>query len=214
MTRNICVAFVRLPHHHVQVQLLLFSDLPLISLIDPPSPNHLFLSFKAIFSLRSSCWIHQPATSSPGYSWHCYSVPLHSTHGWLLHGMFCFVLLFLVVLSSSPGYLWHCCSVPLHILHGWLLHVALCFVLYYFFLWFYYQRHIHLCYMMYLSKLSLPSNYSLGENNYYHWRISLSTIATSPGHWHFVVYTPLCSTWLIGCVCTTIIRSPHNRRWI
>ena len=64
-------------------------------------------------------------------------------------------------------------------LHGWLLHVA-CFVLYYFFLWFYYRRHIHLCYMMYLSKLSLPSNYSLGENNYYHWRISLSTIATSP----------------------------------
>ena len=55
MTRNMCVAFVPLPHHHVQVQLFLFSDLPLIPLIDPPPPNHLFLSFKAIFSLHSSC---------------------------------------------------------------------------------------------------------------------------------------------------------------
>ena len=129
MTKNICVAFVPLPHHHVQVQLLLFSDLPLIPLIDPPSPNHLFLSFKAIFSLRSSCWIHQPATSSPGYSWHCYSVPLHSTHGWLLHGMFCFVLLFLVVLSSSPGYCAMQCTPP----HSTWLIVAcgmmFCFVL-------------------------------------------------------------------------------------
>jgi len=47
MTRNICVAFVRLPHHHVQVQLLLFSDLPLIPLIDPPSPQPSLFIFQS-----------------------------------------------------------------------------------------------------------------------------------------------------------------------
>jgi len=52
MTRNICVAFVPLPHHHVQVQLLLFSDLPLIPLIDPPSPQpSLFIFQSHIFPL-------------------------------------------------------------------------------------------------------------------------------------------------------------------
>ena len=144
-----------------------------------PQPS-LFIFQSHIFPSFLLLKIHQPATSSPGYLWHCCSVPLHSTHSsWLLPGMFCFVLLLLVVLSSSLGYSWHCCSVPLQ--STWLIVACgmFCFVLF-LLLWFYYRRHIHLCYMMYLSKLSLPSNYSLGENNYYHWRISLSTIATSP----------------------------------
>ena len=68
------------PSPCVQVQLL-----SSFLTIDPPPPNHLVFIFQAIFSLHSSCWIHQPATSSPGYLWHCCSVYPSVLHGWLLH---------------------------------------------------------------------------------------------------------------------------------
>ena len=69
--------------------------------IDPPPPNHLFFIFQAIFSLCSSCWIHQPTTSSPCYLWHCCMSSVYPSvlHGWLLHVLFCTILL-LVVLST------------------------------------------------------------------------------------------------------------------
>ena len=131
MTRNMCVAFVPLPHHHhhVQVQLFLFSDLPLIPLIDPPSPQpSLFIFQSHIFP---SFLLLNSSTNQPH--------PLLAICG-------------TVAVYPSILHIVDCCLA--------------CFVLYYFFLWFY-RCHIHLCYMMYLSKLSLPSNYSFGENNYH-----------------------------------------------
>ena len=81
MRRNICVAFVPLPHHHVQVQLFLFSDLPLIPLIDPPSPqpslfifqSHIFPSFLLLNSSTSHIlsWLFVALLqcTPPFYTW-------------------------------------------------------------------------------------------------------------------------------------------------
>jgi len=113
MRRNMCVVFP-LPHHHVQVQLFLFSDLPLIPLVDPPPPTISFLSFKPYFPFVPLVeFINQPHPLLAICDWHCCSVLLRFT--WLIVDccMFCFVPLLLVVLSTSSYELnsYHICMI-------------------------------------------------------------------------------------------------------